>query len=99
MTVAVGAGNNCWRYYGGGILSSADGCPTGIDHAVTLVAYTATGGSSGETTFDCTNAERTLRKATSFERRTLDACEEGWMYASDLGRNTNGYIKKCYQCP
>lgn len=40
MTIAVAAGNTCWRYYGGGILSSSDGCPTGLDHAVTLVAYT-----------------------------------------------------------
>ena len=39
MTVAVGAGNNCWRYYSSGILTSASGCPTNLDHGVTLVAY------------------------------------------------------------
>ena len=33
----VAAGNDCWRWYSSGILSSAHGCPTNYDHAVTLV--------------------------------------------------------------
>lgn len=41
MTVAVAAGNNCWRFYTSGILSESDLCPTWRDHGVTLVAYTA----------------------------------------------------------
>ena len=41
MTVAVAAGNNCWRWYTSGILSESDSCPTWRDHGVTLVAYTA----------------------------------------------------------
>ena len=39
MTIAVSAGNDCWRYYDGGILKSSDNCPTDNDHAVTIVAF------------------------------------------------------------
>jgi len=37
MTIAVGAGNNCWYGYRSGILSAEDNCPTGLDHAVVVV--------------------------------------------------------------
>ena len=37
LTFAVSAGNDCWRYYKSGVLTSADGCPTGLDHAVVAV--------------------------------------------------------------
>lgn len=37
MTIAVAAGNDCWRYYSAGILSAANNCPTNIDHGVVLV--------------------------------------------------------------
>ena len=50
------------------------GCPTGIDHAVTVVAYTATtDGTEGETTTTTTcemmPAERVCRGATKQEKR------------------------------
>jgi len=37
MSIAVSAGNDCWRWYKGGILSALDNCPTSIDHGVALV--------------------------------------------------------------
>ena len=38
LAIAVGAGNDCWRFYTGGVLSSSDGCPpTKHDHAVVIV--------------------------------------------------------------
>ena len=42
LSIAVGAGNSCWYYYSGGVLTPEMGCPVNIDHAVTLVAYTET---------------------------------------------------------
>ena len=37
LSVAVSAGNSCWRYYKSGILSKNNNCPTNIDHGVALV--------------------------------------------------------------
>ena len=37
MTIAVSAGNHCWRYYKSGVLSSRNNCPKKIDHAVVIV--------------------------------------------------------------
>jgi hypothetical protein len=39
MTIALSAGNNQFRYYKDGILTSADLCPTAVDHAILLVGY------------------------------------------------------------
>lgn len=65
MTVAVAAGNDCWRYYSGGVLTSANNCPTSLDHAVALV------GMDYETITETTggSTETTCRKATREERR------------------------------
>lgn len=44
LTLAVSAGNDCWRFYKSGILSSEDECPSAtIDHAVTLVGVNLEG--------------------------------------------------------
>ena len=37
MSIAVAAGNNCWRYYESGILSEENNCPGGLDHGVVIV--------------------------------------------------------------
>ena len=37
LTMAVSAGNDCWRYYKSGVLTSAHGCPTGLNHAAVAV--------------------------------------------------------------
>ena len=37
LSIAVSAGNECWRWYTGGILSEKDNCSTSIDHGVALV--------------------------------------------------------------
>jgi len=68
MTVAVAAGNSCWRYYKGGVVGTGDDCgATRIDHAVTLVAYTevAAGTETCEdvTTESCRRASRNEKKA------------------------------------
>ena len=39
LTMAVSAGNDCWRFYKSGILSSKDQCPTYLDHAVLAVGF------------------------------------------------------------
>ena len=37
LSIVVSAGNTCWRWYNGGILSALDNCATSIDHGVALV--------------------------------------------------------------
>ena len=37
LSIAVAAGNSCWRYYESGILSEENNCPTGLDHGVAIV--------------------------------------------------------------
>ena len=39
LTVVVSAGNDCWRFYGGGIMTEDMECPKSIDHAVVLTGY------------------------------------------------------------
>jgi hypothetical protein len=39
MSIAVSAGNPVWRFYSSGTVSSANHCPTDLDHAVLLVGY------------------------------------------------------------
>ena len=41
MSIAVAAGNNCWRYYESGILSKDNNCPTDLDHGVVVVGLNA----------------------------------------------------------
>lgn len=43
MSIAVAAGNDCWRWYEGGILSEENNCPTGLDHGVVVVGLVDTG--------------------------------------------------------
>ena len=43
MSIAVAAGNDCWRYYESGILSEENNCPTGLDHGVVVVGLDETG--------------------------------------------------------
>ena len=43
ISIAVGAGNDCWQFYSGGILSSAVECPTSLDHGVVIVGIDRTG--------------------------------------------------------
>ena len=39
-SVAVDAGPDCWYYYSSGIITADMQCPDGLNHAVTVVAYT-----------------------------------------------------------
>lgn len=48
LSIAVAAGNECWRWYSDGILSSANNCPTSIDHAVVIVGLNIAGGDGGD---------------------------------------------------
>ena len=43
LSIAVSAGNHCWRFYTGGVLSAKDNCPTSIDHGVALVGLAQSG--------------------------------------------------------
>ena len=65
LTFAVAAGNDCWRYYKSGVLTSANKCSTRVDHVAVAVAVdteivtkTVKGASS-----------RTCRKAQKKERK------------------------------
>ena len=74
MSIAVAAGNSVWRYYRSGFLTSADLCPTALDHGVMLVGYdTAPIGTV--TCRDATSAEKTAAK-----------CADGTTYNSTTGR-------------
>jgi len=64
MTVAVGAGNSCWRFYESGVLTADHECPTSIDHGVVLVGL-----KEAEVQY-----ERTCRKGNWRERKALQ-CE------------------------
>ena len=67
--MAVAAGNDCWRYYKSGVLSSANGCPTRLDHAVLAVGLATETvtipGEKGTTTKTCRRAKRRERRAKS----------------------------------
>ena len=39
LTMAVSAGNDCWRYYKSGVLTEANNCPFRVDHAVVAVGF------------------------------------------------------------
>ena len=43
VSIAVSAGNDCWQFYESGILSSANNCPTSLDHGVVIVGIDRTG--------------------------------------------------------
>ena len=36
-SIAVSAGNDCWRYYESGVLTEDNYCPTWLDHGVVVV--------------------------------------------------------------
>lgn len=84
MTIAVSAGNDCWRYYKSGILSRANNCPTRIDHGVVVVGVHHAGGDGGNDDADDDDEDddvvqrRYCRKAERAEKRAkqcLDAPE------------------------
>lgn len=81
MTIAVAAGNSCWRYYNAGVLSKANNCPTSIDHGVVVVGLhmpgdDGDGGDGGDDDDDDDEQEfkRKCRRATRVERRAKE-CE------------------------
>ena len=37
VSIAVSAGNDCWRYYKSGVLTAANNCPKNLDHGVVVV--------------------------------------------------------------
>ena len=63
MAVSIGGYNDCFRFYREGVLSD-ETCPTDLDHAVTLVGFTAavtSEGTEGETT--CVTTPRKCKNA------------------------------------
>ena len=73
MTIAVSAGNSCWRWYEAGVLSTANECPTSIDHGVVVVGVHQ---ASGNPTPPEPEYERTCRKALWREKNAdPPACE------------------------
>lgn len=73
MTIAVAAGNDCWRFYSGGILTAANNCPTRIDHGVVVVGLVKAGGDGdgdGDGGDDDHTHNATCRPSTRDERRS-----------------------------
>ena len=95
MTVAVAAGNDCWRYYAGGVLTEADGCPTGIDHAVTLVGYTSTSDASEPVTNCTSSSEDFCRRASKSEKRA-NQCSSSSMYDEERNDSRGRFKYCCY---
>lgn len=56
MSICLAAGNDVFRFYSKGIISTDDPCPTKMDHAITLVGYGVD--SVKETTIQCTPATK-----------------------------------------
>jgi len=77
MTIAVAAGNDCWRYYKTGILKSTSSCGnyTRLDHGVVLVGLVQAESNDDDDDDDDDDDEepvetkRSCRKATRMERR------------------------------
>lgn len=87
MTIAVSAGNDCWRYYKTGVLSAANNCPTKIDHGVVVVGLHKASSSDdtdgddseeseeSEESEDEPEYEKTCRKAKRSERRAKQCAD------------------------
>ena len=66
LTMAVSAGNDCWRYYKSGVLTSAHGCPVGLNHAAVAVGV---GLEHAEVPATEDSSNTTCRLASGYERR------------------------------
>jgi len=83
MTIAVSASSSAWRFYESGILTSADGCGTELDHAILLVGYGVD--VVADITQDETISETSItsRKASRSEKRAK-ACDDGSVYQNRM---------------
>ena len=105
MTVAVSAGNKCWRFYQGGILTeekaAEENCGTDQNHAVTLVAFTAAeeDGSDEEPTCEekeiCETIKKKCKRATKAEK-TAKQC--GADRGDNFFRKNRKGVKKLRKC-
>ena len=66
LTMAVSAGNDCWRYYKSGVLTSAHGCPVGLNHAAVAVGV---GLEHAEVPATEETSKKYCRLASGYERR------------------------------
>ena len=101
LTIAVSAGN-CWRYYKSGILGSADGCSTSLNHAVVVVGMdseettttTTTGGDPGTLRrYRPSSAGTCTKKANSWKctfvnRKGKNRTKCCWMKGATDGETT-----------
>ena len=51
-SIAVAAGNDCWRFYESGVLTEDNNCPTALDHGVVVVGLHAADGNDPDTDTD-----------------------------------------------
>ena len=49
VSIAVSAGNDCWRYYKSGVLTAANNCPKNLDHGVVVVGLHVADGNDPDT--------------------------------------------------
>ena len=51
-SIAVAAGNDCWRFYESGVLTEDNNCPTALDHGVVVVGLHVADGNDPDTDTD-----------------------------------------------
>ena len=48
LSIAVNASPDCWQFYNEGVISSANGCPTSLNHGVVVVGLHVAAGTNDE---------------------------------------------------
>ena len=80
MAVAVSSNNKCWRFYDGGILTeekaAEEECGTRLDHAVTLVAFTAAAEDDGSDEGDDSGDEQSDEEPTCVEKEICETIKK-----------------------
>lgn len=102
MSIAVSAGSDCWRFYEGGILTTANNCTTRIDHGVVVVGLVKAGdggdddNDGGDNDNDATHTV-SCRVATRTERRAKE-CEGFPEVDIRLTQETDGRHRPNREC-
>jgi len=56
-SIAVAAGNDCWRFYESGVLTEDNNCPTALDHGVVVVCLHVADGNDPDTDPDSSDSD------------------------------------------
>lgn len=93
LSVAVSAGNECWRYYAGGILTEDMGCPTDLDFAAVLVGFHE---DPSTPILDCTTySVYTCRRARESEKKGNKCSADSALQRYIIEKNGNKLVSSC----